>query len=148
MCRVQSDHERASFFLNATQHTKISRECFQRDLPKHFVQKLKSLNSFHWVKQWGEVTVGACCWKLSWFAECLATAQRAPSSEGTVGVRRLGEVPSLGGARLCWPCLGVPGQECGSWSTCLAPAFFQARPSPHPEILSVVARPSSGNISR
>ena len=42
----------------------------------------------------GEVTFGACCWELSLFAECLASAQGAPSSEGAVGAWRLGEVPS------------------------------------------------------
>ena len=94
MCRAKSDGERASFFLNARHHTRTSREHFQGDIQKHFVQKLESLSSFQWVKQWGEVTFGAYCWELSFFAECLTSAQGAPSSEGAVGAWHLGEVPS------------------------------------------------------
>lgn len=148
MCRVQSDHKRASFLLNAMQHTKISRECFQRDIQKHFVQKLESLNSLHWVKQWGEVTVGACCWKLSWFAECLASlpsehpALKAQWERGVWVKSPPWEVP--GSAGLACPRARVR-ELVHLPRICFLPS--PSLPSSR-NPLCCVARPSSGNISR
>lgn len=73
-----------SFFLKAIIHTRISRELFQGDIQKHFVQKLESSNSFQLINNGGSEVLELAAGD-SGFAECPVSPTRAPAPGGHSG---------------------------------------------------------------
>lgn len=76
-----------SFFLKAIIHTRISRELFQGDIQKHFVQKLESSNSFQLINNGGSEVLELAAGDSGGLQNALSLPHAPQLQEATVGAR-------------------------------------------------------------